>query len=275
MRQRIGYFIWVIVGLLIGVGSLIYSTQSKFEFDSLNIKLIIIGFVVMIYGLIGTLFPNLLPRRKPGAARRRLARGVVAIVVLVGLFIGGIMLALNSPPNTKQAILDGLFKCQTQMQHFSPADHSFTVNMPGFDAPTPVSGSTGSITPDSYFVDCGLNSYFVNYVSVPAGLVSTGSDANVVLQTQLNDIQASMKIDHMLISSQSTTLLGQYPGLRYEIEIPNPSSTGILISKTVTISGTLYLVNDRLYNLFVAAPTTGYSQIRATIYTSSLKILTN
>ena len=100
---------------------------------------------------------------------------------------------------------------------------------------------------------CGLDTYFIEYLDLPAGTGSGSSDPTGSLHKGLTALVGSKT----LISS-SDVAMGTYPGLQFLMEEPTSS----ILSNTAKRYGALYFVNDRLYVVTVATYNVAYSETR-------------
>ena len=272
--RRIAGILLVVIGLalLAGTRYLTSLPASAFTGDvapaslaTTSITGYIIGLALCTFGLRAAFSRNSAGSLAVTArltARTAVLRLVSFVLIVAVLLMGGYLVLTNGSPDTKQALMDALFSCRTRVHQFTSSPGGFAVSYPGTDDPINQMEAGTSLPTYSFQIQCGLDSYNVEYVELPAGQASTVSDPHGLLKDSLTALGTQ---DTVL--STSDTMLGNYPGLQFVVQEPSTS----ILSKTLTRYGTMYLVKDRLYIISVDSLSTAYSQTRAAQFVQSFK----
>ncbi len=140
-------------------------------------------------------------------------------------------------------ILAGCAQATPDWRTFTGPDGDFAIDMPGDPQSSTSTSDTdvGQVSMNMFTVRVGNDEYIVAFSDYPAELIAAKS-----VQDFMNDVRdnALNNTSGKLITEQNIELNG-YPG-RY-LNVKSPDGNGIAEAR-------LYLVGNRLYQVFVATP---------------------
>jgi hypothetical protein len=178
------------------------------------------------------------------------------------LAIGVICLSACQPVKLRSA----------EWQTFTSTKGNFTISMPGMpkeESETQDGGLAGQIGLAMFVFEDIDRAFGVMYSDFPADLISL-IDLEVMLDSTLNRMPSyaakvfSNKKAGNLTSKKSISYENRFPGRHFRLE----SSDGSLI-----ITGRLYVMNARLYMLFIGMNYTSFSEADTNKFLDSFKLI--
>ena len=152
-------------------------------------------------------------------------------------------------------------------QEYRAADNSFAVDVP---APFSVSAiqvvlPMGPVTAPLFSQREGGNAYFVSYVDLPGNYLATTSQARV-LESGIASVLISQSA---MLESQSDLQVPGIPGKEFTGTLHGSNTNG----QDAVMHARVYLVNGRLYQVYVTGVASDGNSASATRYLDSFHIL--